>query len=48
LDHNGGDGSLWIGDGGNGWDSDEAGMAGGAGGDAVGFFGNGRDGGLGE
>jgi endoglycosylceramidase len=47
LDPTGGDGGLWLGDGGNGWDSNEAGFAGGSGGDAVGFFGNGGDGGLG-
>src|ERR1700734_714010 len=44
---NGVDGGLWFGDGGNGWDSDQPGIAGGSGGDAVGFFGNGGDGGLG-
>src|ERR1700733_12502227 len=47
LDPNGGDGGLWFGDGGNGWDSPEPGFAGGSGGDAVGFFGNGGDGGMG-
>jgi endoglycosylceramidase len=47
LDPNGGDGGLWFGDGGNGWDSTEPGFAGGSGGDAVGFFGNGGDGGMG-
>jgi endoglycosylceramidase len=47
LDPNGGDGGLWFGDGGNGWDSDQPGFAGGSGGDAVGFFGNGGEGGLG-
>src|SRR3984957_1182331 len=36
LDPNGGDGGLWFGDGGNGWDSNEPGFAGGSGGDAVG------------
>src|SRR5271156_609869 len=47
LDPNGGDGGLWFGDGGNGWDSTEPGFAGGSGGDAPGFFGNGGDGGGG-
>jgi endoglycosylceramidase len=48
LDPNGGDGGLWFGDGGTGWDSSgEPGMAGGSGGDAVGFFGNGGEGGDG-
>src|ERR1700730_10273988 len=47
LDPNGGDGGLWLGDGGNGWDSDQPGFAGGSGGDAVGFFGNGGEGGMG-
>ncbi|HYY00924.1 MAG TPA: cellulase family glycosylhydrolase, partial [Mycobacterium sp.] len=47
LDPNGGDGGLWFGDGGNGWESDQPGFAGGSGGDAVGFFGNGGEGGLG-
>ena len=37
LDPNGGDGGLWFGDGGNGWDSDESGVAGGYGGDAAGL-----------
>ncbi|WP_428341733.1 cellulase family glycosylhydrolase [Mycobacterium sp.] len=46
-DPNGGDGGVWLGDGGNGWDSTEAGFMGGSGGDAEGFFGNGGDGGLG-
>src|ERR1700722_972622 len=39
LDPNGGDGGLWFGDGGTGWARDESGVAGGSGGDAVGFFG---------
>ena len=43
----GGVGGLWLGDGGNGWDSSAAGVGGGSGGDAVGFFGNGGDGGTG-
>jgi endoglycosylceramidase len=47
LDPNGGDGGLWFGDGGSGWDSDESGVAGGSGGAAAGFFGNGGDGGGG-
>lgn len=47
LDANGGDGGLWFGDGGNGWDSVESGVAGGSGGAAAGFFGNGGDGGMG-
>src|SRR6201996_8614951 len=47
LDPNGGVGGLWLGDGGNGWDSDQPGVAGGSGGDALGFFGNGGEGGLG-
>jgi endoglycosylceramidase len=47
LDPNGGDGGLWLGDGGNGWDSTQPGFAGGSGGDAVGFFGNGGEGGGG-
>src|SRR3984885_9376736 len=47
LDPNGGDGGLWFGDGGNGWDSTQPGFAGGSGGDAVVFFGNGGDGGMG-
>src|SRR5947209_15857495 len=34
LDPNGGDGGLWFGDGGSGWDSDQPGIAGGSGGDA--------------
>lgn len=46
-DPTGGDGGLWLGDGGNGWDSNEAGVEGGSGGDAVGFFGNGGEGGDG-
>src|ERR1700733_10107066 len=47
LDPHGGDGGLWLGDGGNGWDSTQPGFAGGSGGDAVGFFGNGGEGGGG-
>jgi endoglycosylceramidase len=47
LDPDGGPGGLWLGDGGAGWNSDQAGIAGGSGGDAVGFFGNGGDGGSG-
>jgi len=45
-DPSGGAGGLWLGDGGNGWDSNEAGVAGGSGGDA-GIFGNGGEGGGG-
>src|SRR6201986_3740077 len=40
LDPNGGDGGLWFGDGGNGWDSDQPGGGGGSGGDPVRFFGD--------
>src|SRR6185437_2414964 len=47
LDPNGGDGGLWFGDGGNGWDSTQPGEAGGSGGDAVGFLGSGGEGGAG-
>lgn len=46
ADPDGGAGGLWFGDGGNGWDSTQVGVAGGAGGDA-GWFGNGGDGGDG-
>src|SRR5271156_352220 len=42
-----GGGGMWFGDGGNGWDSDESGIAGGSGGDAAGFFGTGGEGGGG-
>ncbi|MEB3035213.1 PGRS repeat-containing protein, partial [[Mycobacterium] nativiensis] len=42
----GGHGGLWFGDGGAGWNSDEAGVAGGNGGNAIGF-GNGGAGGDG-
>ena len=47
LDPSGGDGGLWLGDGGKGWDSIEPGQAGGSGGEAVGFFGSGGEGGAG-
>jgi endoglycosylceramidase len=47
TDPTGGAGGLWLGDGGNGWDSNEADVAGGAGGSAGGSFGNGGDGGDG-
>ncbi len=47
ADPTGGDGGLWFGDGGNGWDSTQPGEAGGSGGDAVGFFGSGGEGGAG-
>jgi endoglycosylceramidase len=49
ADPNGGAGGLWFGDGGKGWDSDEAGVAGGNGGAAgmVGDGGTGGDGGAG-
>src|ERR1700734_4272496 len=47
LDPNGGDGGLWFGDGGNGWDSTQPGFAGGPGGAAGGCFGHGGGGGLG-
>ncbi|MGB3894067.1 MAG: PGRS repeat-containing protein, partial [Mycolicibacter sinensis] len=43
----GGDGGLWFGDGGAGWDSTEAGVVGGNGGSALGWLGNGGDGGAG-
>src|SRR5277367_4055627 len=46
-DPTGGGGGMWFGDGGNGWDSDESGIAGGSGGDAAGFFGTGGEGGGG-
>ncbi|WP_268768025.1 cellulase family glycosylhydrolase [Mycolicibacter heraklionensis] len=42
----GGNGGLWFGDGGAGWDSTQAGVAGGDGG-AAGWFGDGGDGGNG-
>jgi endoglycosylceramidase len=45
-DPTGGAGGLWFGDGGNGWDSDMAGVEGGSGGDA-GILGNGGEGGGG-
>jgi endoglycosylceramidase len=47
TDPTGGAGGLWLGDGGNGWDSNEADVAGGAGGSAGDFFGSGGDGGDG-
>lgn len=43
----GGDGGLWFGDGGAGWNSDLDGVAGGDGGAALGWLGNGGDGGDG-
>jgi hypothetical protein len=46
ADPNGGDGGLLAGDGGAGWDSTEAGVAGGNGGDALGI-GDGGEGGTG-
>jgi hypothetical protein len=46
ADPDGGDGGLWLGDGGAGWNSTEAGVPGGQGGNAEGF-GNGGAGGAG-
>ncbi|MGB3475676.1 MAG: PGRS repeat-containing protein, partial [Mycobacterium sp.] len=46
LNPDGGDGGLWFGDGGAGWSSDADGVAGGNGGDALGWLGNGGDGGA--